>query len=93
MRTILIISLLSSVSYNIWLQISLNKANKYNLKHDIVTYALGSDDGFKIGWKTGIMECQTGLRQTKDLTNRDKVLYWNYIKERADSYGIKIIEK
>jgi hypothetical protein len=31
--------------------------------------------------------------QTKDLTNRDKVLYWNYIKERADSYGIKIIEK
>jgi hypothetical protein len=66
------------------------KRSNYNLKHDIETYKLGRDDGFKLGYKEGVIESQTALKLTRDLTNRDKALYWEWMQQRAGIYNIEL---
>ena len=92
-RTILTILVISFFAAGVYLEYKLSETQKYNLRHDIETYKLGHDDGFKLGYKEGIIESQTALRQTKDLSNRDKVLYWEWMKERAGVSGIELVEK
>jgi hypothetical protein len=66
------------------------ECSNYNLKHDIETYKSGRDDGFKLGYKEGVIESQTALKLTKDLTNRDKALYWEWMQQRARIYNIEL---
>ena len=82
MKTILTILLILSISVN-YIQYVTHELWFNSIKKELF-------DSFKVGWGYGVNESQTALKMTKDLSNRDKVIYWDWMQKRASIYGINL---
>jgi hypothetical protein len=97
-NTILILSILLLISMSInTVFVHYSKRQNIYIKTTLKTYivstkekTLRQQERFKNGFKYGVFSSNTALRHTKDLTNRDKAIYWYWMQKEADKLGIEL---